>query len=473
MNVTPSSPACQTVTVNGTPTLTCTLAVPLALPASGTYELATTTYDQPQTQQCSPSGTPHCAGNILSASLMTATLQVNATNAIAIALGGLATSFTVTPVPNGFVSGSVTGLNMWGSQAQTVVVAAQDAAGDTITGAGAPALSLTSASPNVQITNSSTGVFALQPTTTGSPAIVTPGPISLTATATPVNSPATPFTQTIPLAIQHTAVFVSTGGSVAAYFDGNTMASIASLLNTNSPRGVAVDANGTVYIGNHVSPGTVTECPASNAWSTCTVPINAGLPFNEGVAIDGSGDLWLTANGSDLIEYAPGGTSPILDISTGLANLRGVAVDSNGNLWAANQNPTTVAGYAPPFTVNSVPFATLTTAGVNAPIQLAADGSGNLWVANCGSGCPGGTAASTVTEFAPVISSASPPSVTVTSGISQAEGVAVDATGVVWIADQRNADVIRCAPPAASACTSFPSPGGALWIAAYPAAFDP
>jgi hypothetical protein len=475
VNVTPSSPACQTVTVNGTPTLTCTLAVPLALPASGTYELATTTYDQPQTQQCSPSGTPHCAGNILSAALMTVTLQVNATNAIAIALGGLATSFTVTPVPNGFVSGSVTGLNIWGSQAQTVVVAAQDAAGDTITGAGAPTLSLTSASPNVQITSSSTGVFALQATATGSPAIVTPGSISLTATATPVNSPATPFTQTIPLAIQHTAVFVSTGGSVEAYFDGNTTASITSLLNTNSPRGVAVDANGTVYIGNHVSPGTVTECPASNAWSTCTVPIsvNPATPFIEGVAIDGSGNLWLTANGSDLIEYLAGqSSSPNLDISTGNTTLRGVAVDSNGNLWAANQNPTSLTGYAPPFTVNSVPFATLTSAGVNAPIQLAADGSGNLWVANCGSNCPGGTAASTVTEFAPAISSASVPSVTVTNGISQAEGVAVDATGVVWIADQRNGDVIRCAPPAASTCTSFPSPG-ALWIAAYPAAFDP
>ncbi len=109
VNVTPSSTACQTVTVNGTPTLTCSLAVPLSLPASGTYELATTTYDQPQTQQCSPGGSPRCAGNVLSAALLTATLQVNAANTIAIALGGLASSFTVTPVANGFVSGSVAG----------------------------------------------------------------------------------------------------------------------------------------------------------------------------------------------------------------------------------------------------------------------------------------------------------------------------------------------------------------------------
>jgi hypothetical protein len=474
VNVTPSSPSCQTVTVNGLPTLTCTLAVPLALPSSGTYELATTTYDQAQTQQCSPSGTPACAGNVLSASLMTAALQVNAANTISIALGGLATSFTVTPVANGFVSGSVAGLNMWGPQAQTLVVTARDADGYTIAGAGAPTLSLTSASPNVQITSSTPGAFTVQAATSGAPAVVTPGTISLTATATPVNSPATPFTQTISLTIQHTAVFVSNGGSVAAYFDGNATPSIASLMNTNSPRGIAVDANGMVYIGNHASPGTVTACSAGNAWSTCALVINAGTPNNEGVAIDGSGDLWLTANGSELIEYPPGANppNPILDISTGMSTLRGVAFDSNGNLWAANQNPTTLAGYAPPFSAGSTPFATLATAGVNAPIQLATDAAGNLWVANCGSGCPGGSATSTVTEFAPVIGSASTPAVTLSSGITQAEGVAVDATGVVWIADQGSGRVIRCAPPGFSACTWFAVPS-ALWIAAYPAAFDP
>jgi hypothetical protein len=474
VNVTPSSPSCQTVTVNGIPTLTCTLAVPLALPSSGTYELATATYDQVQTQQCSPSGTPPCAGNVLSASLMTAALQVNAANTISIALGGLATGFTVTPVANGFVSGSVAGLKLWGPQAQTLVVTARDADGYAITGAGAPTLSLKSASPNVQITSNTPGAFAVQATTSGTPAVVTPGTISLTAAATPVNSPATPFTQTISLTIQHTAVFVSNGGNVAAYFDGNTTASIPWLLNTNSPRGIAVDANGTVYIGNHANPGTVTTCSASNAWSTCALAINAGTPNNEGVAIDGSGDLWLTANGSELIEYPPGANPPhpILDIWTGMSTLRGVAFDSYGNLWAANQNPTALSGYAPPFSVSSTPFATLSTAGVNAPIQLASDGAGNLWVANCGSGCPGGSAGSTVTEFAPVIGSASVPALTLSSGISQAEGVAVDATGVVWIADQGSGSVIRCAPPGFSACTSFSVPS-ALWIAAYPAAFDP
>ncbi len=359
-----------------------------------------------------------------------------------------------------------------------MVVAAQDAGGYTIAGTGAPTLSLTSASPNVQITNPSTGVFALQATTSGTPAIVTPGTISLTATATPLNSPATPFSQVISLAIQHTAVFVSNGGGVAAYFDGNTTSSITSLPNTNSPRGIAVDASGTVYIGNHVNPGSITECAASNAWATCTVPIsvNPSTPFVEGVAIDGSGNLWLSANGSDIIEYLAGQTAENLDITTAMSTLRGVAIDSSGNLWAANQNPTALAGYAPPFLANSTPYVTLTTTGVNAPIQLAADGSGNIWVANCGSGCPGGGAASTVTEFVPVIGAGSMPAVTLGSanGISQAEGVAVDATGVVWIADQGLDSVIRCAPPVGSTpCTTFASPGGALWIATYPASFDP
>jgi hypothetical protein len=465
-NVTPSSPSCQTVTVNAMPTLTCMLDVPLTIPASGSYTLATTTYDQPQTAQCSPTGAPRCAGNILSAALLTATLQVNATNVVSIALGGLANSFTVTPAANGFFNGSVAGLNIWGPHPQTVTVQALDADGNIITGSGAPVLTLTSASPNVQISSSSPGVFALQPTVSGTSPIVTPGPVALTVSATPVNSPATPFSQPVPLTIQHTALFVSNGGSVLVFFDGATTSSVT-LTNTNSPRGVAVDSNGTVYVGNHTGGwAKVTECTAASAYATCTTPITT-LPFIEGVAVDASGNLWLTANGSDIIEVPAGAPGPTVDISSGFTTLRGVAVDKNGNLWAANQSPSELAGFAPPLTSWSSAFTTL-LAGFDAPIEVAADGAGNVLVANCGPTCAGTTSSIARVSTLGIITGT-----LAGANVAGAEGVAIDATSTLWIANNGNGTVVSCPPPfGTTACTSFPSPG-ALWIAVYPSAIDP
>lgn len=463
VNVTPASPACQTMTVNGIATLVCSLTAPVALPASGTYTLATATYDQPQTQQCALNGTPACAGHVLSASLIATTLQVNAANTVSIVLGGLANAFTVTPVPNGFIQGSVAGLKVFGPTAQSVVVQALDADGYTIAGSGAPTLALSSASPNVQIAAVSPGLFSLHATVTGG--LVTPGTISLTAAATPVGNPASPFTQPIPLTIAHTAVFVSSvpTGNVLVFFDGATTPDLT-LTNTNQARGVAVDANGTVYVANHGN-NTVSECTAASNYATCTVPI-LGPSGPEGVAIDAAGNLWVAASGSgDILEYPAGQTSVALDIPSGLALLRGVAVDSNGNLWASDQASSHVVGYAPPLMATSPQFATLTT-GITTPIQLATDASGNLWVTSSG--------ASTVLQFAPPIVTGNSPAITLATGVSNAQGVAVDATSGVWIANNGGGGtVMNCPPPTGTVtCTSF-SVAGALWIAAYPASLGP
>lgn len=469
VNVTPQSSSCQTVTLNSVATLTCSFNFPVALPASGTFVVGTATFDQPQTQQCSPTGTPVCAGNLLSASLISTTLSVNATNVLSIALGGIAASFTVTPVPNGYIRGSVAGLHTFGPQPQSVIVQALDAAGFTIAGNGAPVVTLTSASPSVQVTPVSTGKFTLQAMVSGSPPVVTPGTIPLTVTATPVGNPVTPFSQTVPLTISHTAVFVSNGGSVPVYLDGNTNFSLTNLGTVSSPRGIAVDANATVYVGNHVSPGSVTECSESSGWASCTTPISNQAPFNEGVAIDTNGNLWLTANGNDIIEYAAGQTSPSLTITTGLATLRGIAVDPTGKVWVANQSPSSVAGFMPP---SNTPFATLSS-GIDAPIALSVESSGDLWVANCGSGCGGVT--TSAEEFRAPIATGDTPENTVTAGagVSGAQGVAIDATGGLWIANSGSGgSVMHCNPAVGSVCNTF-TVGGALWIGVYPSAIAP
>ncbi|HEV8021823.1 MAG TPA: hypothetical protein VGP41_11195 [Candidatus Lustribacter sp.] len=464
VNVTPSSPSCQTVAS----ALTCSIQVPLTLPAGGTYTLATATYDHTQAQSCAPNGTPACAGNVLSAALTTAALQVNATNVVSMVLGGLANGFTVTPAANGFFKGSVAGLSLWGSQAQSLVVSALDADGNTIVGAGAPTIALSTASPNVAITTSTPGQFALQATMSGGPpTTVTPGTINLTAVATPVGSPAGAFTQTIPLTIAHTAVFVSSvpSGNALVFLDGNTTQSLM-LATTNQARGVTVDVNGNVYVANHGN-NTISECTAASNYATCTVPISVGLNGPEGLAIDGAGNLWEGDSvGGNINEFAAGTLTQVLAIPSGFGTLRGVAIDTNGNLWASDQGSGHVEGFPPPLTALSTPTVTLTS-GIATPIQLAADGSGNLWVTSAG--------ANTALQFTPPIASGDMPAVTLSNAvINNDQGVAVDATGVVWIASNGlGGSVSRCPPPAGTvACTSFVV-AGALWIAAYPAAFNP
>ncbi len=470
VNLTPASTTCSTTTVNGNSALTCALTLPIAIASSGTYTLATATYDQAQTQPCSVSGTPRCVGNVLSASLLAATLQVNLANTVSIVLGGLATAFTVTPVSNGFFQGNVAGLQVWGPQSQSLVVQALDAGGYTIAGSGAPVLTLTSASSNVTLASTPPGSFTLQAVVSGSPPIVTPGTVQLTATATPAGSPATPFSQTIPLTIRHTVLFVSNGAGVPVYFDGNTTSSL-SLSNVNAPRGIAVDANGTVYVGDHGGSVPVTECTAASGYATCTTPI-VGSAGVEGVAIDASGNLWIAAPGNNVVEYLAGQTVANVTIPTGFSTLRGVSVDTNGLLWAADQNTSTVYGYAPPFSGSSTPFATLTS-GLNAPIELSSDGSGNLYAADCGASCPGGTGAGSVQQYAPVIATASTPATSITTVVNTPEGVAVDAISSVWIANQGNGTVTHCLPPiSALNCTSFSVPG-ALWLGVYPSAVNP
>jgi hypothetical protein len=110
LNLSPSSAACQLVTANG-------------VTASGAYTIATATYDQAQTQTCSVMGTPRCAGNVLSASDLDATLALNSANVVSVVLGGLAAIIAVTPVVNGFFQGTMqTGFRLYGPQVQSFSV---------------------------------------------------------------------------------------------------------------------------------------------------------------------------------------------------------------------------------------------------------------------------------------------------------------------------------------------------------------
>jgi hypothetical protein len=449
-NLTTSSPNCS-----GSP-LACTLSVSSPV---GSVTFLVATYDAQQSS-ASPS-TP--SGNVLSQASLTLNVTTGGSNSASLVLGGVPASFSAVPSGTGYFTGNATALAIYGPIAQTLTLNALDASGQTIIGQGAPTLSLSSISSSVALANISANVFQVQATTSGSPAAVTPGTIALTAMATPAaNTGSQPFSATIQLTIAHSAVYVSTGGSVDLFYDGNTSSPNMSITSgINAARGVAVDANGAIYVANHGN-GSVTEYPAGQ--TTPSVTLTMGLTYPEGVAIDVSGNLWVAeSSNGDLIEFLAGattGTGYSQALSTGFSSLRGIAIDSSSNMWITNQSASPTLGYIP---VGSLTPTITTSSSLSAPIGVAIGVNGYPWVSDSGG---------SIDEFTPPFSNGmSPQSSLSSSHLPSPVGMAIDAGTGFWIADSGTGYVVNCLPPyGAGGCSNAIADSNALWVAVVPAA---
>jgi DNA-binding beta-propeller fold protein YncE len=105
----------------------------------------------------------------------------------------------------------------------------------------------------------------------------------------------------------------------------------------SNPDGIALDAQGTLYVAN-VTAETVTEYPAG-ALSPSLVLAVPGQPV--GVAVDASGDVDVSARGSKpgIAVYAPGQTTPSSFVTSSLMDIPAqVAFDSAGNLDIAEDD---------------------------------------------------------------------------------------------------------------------------------------
>jgi large repetitive protein len=116
----------------------------------------------------------------------------------------------------------------------------------------------------------------------------------------------------------------------------------------DEPEGVALDGSGNVYITS-AGDGTVKEMLAVSGSIPASPTINTlatGFTVPFGVAVDGSGDVYLSAAGQNEVKeiLAVNGSIPAsptiqtINFSGGFSGPEGVAVDGNGNLYVADQN---------------------------------------------------------------------------------------------------------------------------------------
>jgi uncharacterized protein (TIGR03437 family) len=248
----------------------------------------------------------------------------------------------------------------------------------------------------------------------------------------------------------------------------------------NYPWGVAVDGSGNVYIADYNSrrirkvaaaTGIITTVAGNGTpgYSGDGGPAtSAQLLGPYGVAVDGSGNLYIADSGNYVIRKVVAASGVITTVagngsqgysgdggpatSAQLNGLSAVAVDSSGNLYIADSGNsrirkvaaasgaiTTLAGNGTNYSGDGGPA---TTAQINSAAGVALDGSGNLYIAD-----QGNQRIRKVTAATGIIATVAGNGTSGYSGdggpaasaqLNSPSGVAVDGNGNLYIADQNN-----------------------------------
>lgn len=330
------------------------------------------------------------------------TVLKGARNVASFTLGGVPRGFAVTPIHPGFLKGDAHRLRLWGPALQRVSVLALDADGNAIVGAGAPAISAKSSSATLAVTQpaaSTPNLVGLTAVTNGSPAVVTPGTVSLTLTATPAaHSGASPISLKLPVTIAHSTLYVATSVSkLDMYYDGSTtpntyLYGANTLLDGPRTQQLAVDGNGTIYVAQNETYGQILTFPAGSSGNVApSGNLNGASTLMDhagGVAV-GSGTIYVSNATPGLLEWGIGAsgtvaaTGTVSGIDTTLSNPLALALDANGTLYVANSNANSIIEFPFNSSGDAVPSVIISGANTNlsSPAALTVDTDGTLYTA--------------------------------------------------------------------------------------------
>jgi trimeric autotransporter adhesin len=293
----------------------------------------------------------------------------------------------------------------------------------------------------------------------------------------------------------HAQIITTIAGNGLAGYGGDGAAATAAEL--NYPFGVAIDGSGNMYIADEfnncirkVDPSGVISTFAGNVTYGYSgdggAATAAELDDSKGVAVDGSGNVYIADAGNNRIrKVAPTGViSTIAGNGTagysgdgGAATAaelnypNGVAVDGSGNVYIADTYNHRIRKVSPSGVITTIAGngtagysgdgAAAIAAALNNPGGVAVDGSGNVYIADAGN--------NRIRKVAPtgVISTIAGNGTADYSGdggaataaqLNYPVGVAVDGSGNVYIADQYNLRIRKVNP--SGVISTFAGNGG-------------
>ena len=291
-------------------------------------------------------------------------------------------------------------------------------------------------------------------------------------------------------------IITTIAGNGSAGFSGDGDAAISAEL--NYPSGIAIDSDGNLFIADHDNnrirmvdvDGTIATV-AGNGWrgvigdgSSATF---ATLNSPRGLAIDAFGNLYISdtlndrirkldtdgiittvaKHGNSQVEGEPA-TSPLI------LNPEGIAVDVNGDLYIANGTilkvdaagiVTTVAGNAEMGSGYSGDGGPATSAQLDNPQGLAFDAAGNMYISDTGNN------SIRKVDTNGIITTILGHGPSYTDVLYHPLGITVDATGFVYIADTYNNYIRRLSPKGklttivGNGMSSFSGDGGQARVA--------
>jgi len=240
----------------------------------------------------------------------------------------------------------------------------------------------------------------------------------------------------------------------------------------SNPQGIALDSNGNIYVADFnaksvfVYPALGSSTGLLNEAPTATISgINTGMVAPVGIALDGNRKIYVTdfdvrsvfvypalGSSSGLLNEAP--TATISGSNTGLIQPQGVVLDSSGNVYVADFDAKSVFVYpalgSSTGMLNEAPTATIkgNNTGLITPFGITLDASRNIYVADEGDIFTKGASVSSVFVYPAIGSSTGTlneaPTATISgsnTGLLQIVGIALDASGKIYAADDSASSV--------------------------------
>ena len=161
---------------------------------------------------------------------------------------------------------------------------------------------------------------------------------------------------------------------------------IASTVGYRPRPGIAVDASGAVYVTNPFALGFGANdgeidkiTPSAGGGYSAPTAVVSGLNLPLNLAVDGSGNIYVTSSGSaQLDKYTPGGAHST--IGSGFQTPAGLAVDAAGDVYVADNGSGQMDGSGTVDEINPQGVQFVAEGGLNVPGGVALDAANNLYV---------------------------------------------------------------------------------------------